>query len=719
MRRYCLAALLLVAALLAACGGGGGKKPATTTPGSRIIPTDDVTLPLRPDQIALYSVNADGSGLRKLFDEGDFLNASLSPDGSRLALMSVQGSDAVVYVLDADGGERKEIARIRGYLGGLLWSPDGARLVFTLQPASTDVPAEPPTTYLYSRESGALDELFSRVDTSVQSWTPDGTGLFFLEGPYPRDLKRLDLATRRETELLRDFAFNDVAISPDGRQVAVTSFDSDEGSASGTGRLTLLQADGSGQRELLTVEETQGLGYGGVAWSPDGGRIAYSRMVFGDNGPRGSYTVDVATGATTRLTAPTQGFDSGVTWSQDSSLLFISRLGCIQCDGGGAKVVLAVADGSGEVPLPGTDQFEFASSQAVWSPDGTRFAYGGDRLYVAGAGGTAARPIADLPASTYTPVGWSNASTILFTRLPDAATAVYAAQPDGSGFELLHLGNGAVAPDGETVAELTEDGLVISAPGEPDVTVPRGRLEALGPAGWSDGQLSWSPDSSRVAIASGFKEGAGIIVADRDGKLTLVTGASRDGEIRWSPDGSRIAYWSESALWTAGPSGGAPERLISVATAPGFDWSPDGERLAFFAGTDVRAVSAHGGTSEFLFAAALQQYSSKSLRWSPDGRRIAVTTGRDIAIGEVEMAQVIQAAADVADVAGFDWTSDGAALAFGGYLVQSGTGHPGVYLVAADGGGQLTALTYSSGRRHEVLGRLADGRLVFASQFQL
>jgi Tol biopolymer transport system component len=713
MRRHLLGALLLMAAVLVACGGGK-KQPVATPGGGTATPNEEVTLPLHPDQNTLYAVNADGTGLRKLFDEGDYLDVSLSPEGGTVAISALSyypASTASLLLLDLATGERQEIAS-----GGAnesiriaAWSPDGTWLAFLRYAESAAVSG----LYLYDVAGGTT----RRVDVSAYAavWSPVGDAIFVQGGDAESVLHRISVPSLEARQLLRaSIGYGAFDVSPDGRQVAVASFDSDETGASGTGTITLVQADGSGQRDLLTVEETQAFGFGVVAWSPDGARIAYGRMSFGDDGPRGTYALDVATGASTRLTAPTEGFDYDMTWSQDGAWLFISRVGCVQCDGGGAKVVLAAADGSGEAALPGTDRFEFASSQAAWSPDESRFAYGGDRLYVANADGTAARPIAELPASAYAVAGWADDSTVLFTRVPDGAQAIYAAQPDGSGLELLHLGQGAVAPDGKAVAELTEDALVISAPGRDDVIIAREGLTALGIVGVAGGVLTWSPDSSRVAIAIGEKGGNGVAVADLEGNLSLAVDGPLEGFVRWSPDGDRLAYWSEGALWTADASGGAPVRLVNVAAAPGLDWSPDGERVAFFDGADVRSVSSQGGASELLFSPALDPYSSKLLRWSPDGEYVALSNGRELVVGAVDSGattRVVQAV-----VNGLDWADD-LTLAYGAQPLQAEFA-PGIYTFDAITG-QLTALTYSSGRRHELLGRLADGRLVFASQFTL
>lgn len=79
---------------------------------------------------ALWIANADGSEQR-LFS----MRASSprwSPDGSQVAFVSDRGeSGHGVFVMPAAGGDATELARHRGGIGGLAWSPDGTTLAYT------------------------------------------------------------------------------------------------------------------------------------------------------------------------------------------------------------------------------------------------------------------------------------------------------------------------------------------------------------------------------------------------------------------------------------------------------------------------------------------------------------------------------------------------------------------------------------------------------------
>ncbi len=86
------------------------------------------------DSWALWTVNADGSGLRQVTDvPGDHTDPSWSPDGRRLVFSSTTGNlpTAQVFVVSADGGAPVRVTDDDGsYDGAPSWSPDGRWIVF-------------------------------------------------------------------------------------------------------------------------------------------------------------------------------------------------------------------------------------------------------------------------------------------------------------------------------------------------------------------------------------------------------------------------------------------------------------------------------------------------------------------------------------------------------------------------------------------------------------
>ena len=77
----------------------------------------------------LYIINVDGSGLTNLTSDldDDIRDAVWSPDGSRIAFST--GGD--LYVMDADGGNRRQITTGDEQDFQPDWSPDGSRIAFS------------------------------------------------------------------------------------------------------------------------------------------------------------------------------------------------------------------------------------------------------------------------------------------------------------------------------------------------------------------------------------------------------------------------------------------------------------------------------------------------------------------------------------------------------------------------------------------------------------
>ncbi|MFE5867582.1 hypothetical protein ACFQ6V_02885 [Streptomyces roseifaciens] len=93
---------------------------------------------------ALYVMNADGSGLRRLTDgAGEHTDPSWSPDGRQVVFSSTAGGLEVpqIFVIPVDGGRPVRVTRNDGsYDGAPSWSPDGRWIAFESHPGDEDRP---------------------------------------------------------------------------------------------------------------------------------------------------------------------------------------------------------------------------------------------------------------------------------------------------------------------------------------------------------------------------------------------------------------------------------------------------------------------------------------------------------------------------------------------------------------------------------------------------
>jgi D-alanyl-D-alanine carboxypeptidase len=294
-----------------------------------------------PNELSV--VNADGTERRTLTGNASLATPAWSPDARRIALVRKRGGNAEIYVMSADGGTQRRLARGRAPA----WSPNGKAIAFV-------------------REHDGNAEVF----------------LMNADGSEQRNLTR-------------NAAPDDAPVwSPDGKRIAFTRERGENN------EVYVMNADGTGQRNLTRNAARDE----DPVWSPDGRRIAFARKVaWGAGGVGGQFEIFVmhADGSGQRRLTRDPSGDSHPAWSPDGRKIVFERRGG---SGGGGKsrdwydVYVVNADGSRQ-PTGLTKEARPRPNRAAraalpaWSPDGRMIAFlsssdGNYDVYVMNADGS-------------------------------------------------------------------------------------------------------------------------------------------------------------------------------------------------------------------------------------------------------------------------------------------------------------------------------------------
>lgn len=518
-------------------------------------------------------------------------------------------------------------------VAALALSPDGRYVAYAATRGDTQ------SLFVRQVETNAAAEIVQPAPVGYRgiTFSRDGAWVYYVtveRNSYVGTLYRVPLLGGTPQKVLDESVGSRVEFSPDGRQVAFVHW-ADRTHTT----LTVANVDGTGERQLATLDYEGGFSVDGPAWSPDGKIIL----------------------------APTQSYNGGRTYAD---------VVAVNVEDGSKRTLLGgrwnwigqltwLADGSGVVMTAWDSNSEVMSDQ-IWLmtyPDGetrriTNDVNGYLGVGVSADGGLIAAS-ESVPAKNFwvSPGGdWTQARKIT----------------NGSG-ELYSDRLGlAWTPDGRIVYSTRRGG-------NPDIWLMEAdgtRQKQLTYDNGADTQPAVSPDGRYVVFASSRSGRNQLWRVDADGSQPLLlaeTEGVRSPSV--SPDGRWVVYEGDGGgaphLWRVPLSGGGPVQLMQeAALLPAV--SPDGKLIACLMPNEapgparLTLLSAEDGRVVRQFESLVPRNIS-ALRWSPDGRYVTYVLtragvsnvwGQPVGGGEPEA--LTDWKADL--IYRFDWAKDGRLL---------------------------------------------------------
>ena len=283
-------ALALVPAFLAGCGGGDGAEAEPA--GGEIAFSVNAT-----GWNEIWLMPADGSERRRLTeveppenDAAGNMSPAWSPDGTHVAFAGQVGTReedqrlTEIYVMRADGTDRRRLTSNEAFDGSPTWSPDGERIAFA-RVTDPGTPSAHSGIVVMDADGGNEMQITRAVLPGYDlapAWSPDGLSIAFTrvaasttsDGPSATIF--VVSPEGGEPRRLTDEG-GEPHWSPDGSRIAFTAYRDRFGrtcfhECSMSGEIYVLEVE-SGQEKRLTRSKADD---GSPAWSPDGNSIAFA-----------------------------------------------------------------------------------------------------------------------------------------------------------------------------------------------------------------------------------------------------------------------------------------------------------------------------------------------------------------------------------------------------------------------------------------------------------
>jgi Tol biopolymer transport system component len=543
---------------------------------------------------------------------GEVYPSSISPDGTRLAMVRSELSSRDIWIKDIATGNEIRLTNLMNVSADAVWSPDSRWLAFADRDREIkSVPAGGgPVRTLFATDPDSL-----RIKgLAPANWTSDSTkvvfrvpskGLFAVPagGGDPEPICTFETPDEEKKH-------EAMTLSPDGRWIAYSA------AQNGNTDIFVMPTTGRSPVRVTTSPAAERR----PRWSPDGNWLAFTS--YGNENPQ-IWAIRVSPEGEPEGLPVQVSRDANVLGGDWTSAGRVGFSAAFRTE----HIYTANADGTGETQLT---QYSSFHAKPRWSPNGRWIAFRSDyrkplnrfRLWTVSSAGGTPRLVSDKEVGSV--FVWS-----------------------GDGEKLL-FETGA-GPNRSVIMEVPAQG------GEPnEVMTIQGDIDGLSRS--PDGRsllFAFTIEPARYATTDEYlKErlsGIGTIPIG-GGEPRILIPADKKGmwysDTRLDPDGKRIAYvvfdyaqYKEEgmySIWTLDVDGGTP-RQISKGGEYVLCWSPDAKWIVFEERVkdmdfELYKVPAGGGEPVGM------NIKGRSPEFSPDGKSIAysrrIEAGYEYWLGE-------------------------------------------------------------------------------------
>jgi dipeptidyl aminopeptidase/acylaminoacyl peptidase len=338
-----------------------------------VVQKVDIASNTKPTQI--LSVPLAGGTPRLLAEQGTLNERPRwSPDSKQIAFVSNRSGSSQIWIMDSDGSGARQVTDLSTEASGVLFSPDGKRLVFASEvyPECLDEACNKKRL-----DAETASKVKARVYMSLllrhwNQWQGQRRKHLFVIGTDGKGLKDLTPGSS-EVPPFSLGGPDDYAISPDGLELCYVMASDPEPAVSTNLDLYVVPMAGGNPAKI-----TSNLGAdSSPQYSPSGKHLAYrSQLRAGYETDRWRLVVlDRSTGIGRLLTENLDRAVSSFTWGPDSARLFFTAedrgrqtIQVITVTGGAAQVIASGASTLDDVQLTGDGRTMIYTEQSASRP---------------------------------------------------------------------------------------------------------------------------------------------------------------------------------------------------------------------------------------------------------------------------------------------------------------------------------------------------------------